>query len=65
MKARQKPLSAEKYMDERRELKPQVTAAPEVSKTTVFRRGTVKGEGARTPAGGQYEPISMAGEREK
>jgi len=43
----------------------QVTVAPEVSKTQVFKSGTVKGEGTRTPAGGQSEPISIAGESEK
>lgn len=64
-RVKQKPESAEKYIPVSRELKPQVTVAPEVSRTTVFRRGTVKGEGARMPAGGQYEPISTAGLSEK
>lgn len=39
--------------------------APEVSKTVVLRRGTVKGEETRIPEGGQSEPISTAGLREK
>ena len=64
-RVKQKPESAEKYNPDSKELKPQVTDAPDVRRTTVFRRGTVKGEGARTPAGGQYEPISTAGLSEK
>lgn len=60
-----KPLSAEKYKPEVREVWAQVTEAPEVNKTQVFKRGTVKGEETSTPAGGQTEPTSIAGLKEK
>jgi hypothetical protein len=43
----------------------QVTEAPEVSKMTVFRSGTVKGEEVLMPRGGHIEPISTAGESAK
>jgi len=42
-----------------------VTVAPEVSRTVVLRRGTVKGEKTRIPVGGQTEPTSIAGLNEK
>lgn len=51
--------------EERREEWHQVTVAPEVSRTKVFKSGTFQGESGEIPAGGQSEPISTAGEREK
>ena len=42
-----------------------MTVAPEVRRTTVLRRGTVKGEKTRIPVGGQTAPTSIAGLNEK
>jgi len=62
---RHRPLSAVKYKALVRAVWAQVTVAPEVSRTVVFRRGTVKGEKTKIPVGGQTEPTSMAGLKEK
>ena len=41
----------------------QVTVAPELSKTAVFKRGTPNGFNAWTPLGGHITPISIEGDK--